>query len=96
MIIQQGSTYTAQGLFNAFWEPKSGGTTPEFFRQFNGPTALLLKTQLKDPIAVSGEVVKAGFWITHYGDARLQKPQLRWTLAPALKCLPAARPIATT
>ena len=80
VIIQQGSTYTAQGLFNAFWEPKSGGTTPEFFRQFNGPTALLLKTQLKDPIAVSGEVVKAGFWITHYGDARLQKPQLRWTL----------------
>jgi hypothetical protein len=80
VIIQQGSTYTAQGLFNAFWEPKSGGTTPEFFRQFNGPTALLLKTQLKDPIAVSGEVVKAGFWIAHYGDARLQKPQLRWTL----------------
>jgi hypothetical protein len=87
VIIQQGSTYTAQGLFNAFWEPKSGGTTPEFFRQFNGPTALLLKTQPKDPIAVSGDVVKAGFWIAHYGGAPLRKPQLRWTLRAGAEVL---------
>ena len=30
-----------QGLLDQFWEPKA--STPEFFRQFNGPTAVLAK-----------------------------------------------------
>ena len=80
VIIEQAKTYSAQGLFNAFWESKSNGATPAFFRQFNGPTALLLKTNPDVSIAVSGDTVKAAFWITHYGDAPLTKAQLRWTL----------------
>jgi len=80
VIIEQAKTYSAQGLFNPFWEPKSNGTTPAYFRQFNGPTSLLLKTNPDVPIAVSGDTVKASFWITHYGDAPLVKSQLRWTL----------------
>ena len=79
-MVQQGKTYSAQGLFNAFWEVKQNGSTPEAFRLFNGPTALLLTTDPTNRIAVAGDTVKAGFWIAHYGDAPLNKAQLRWAL----------------
>ncbi len=80
VVVQQGQTYSAQGLFNAFWEVKRNGSTPEAFRRFNGPSALLLKTEPEARVAVSGDAVKAGFWITHYGESRLGQAQLRWTL----------------
>lgn len=80
VMVSQHGTYTGQGFLNAFWEEKPGGLTFDQFRQFNGPTALLLKTDPESRIAVSGDVVKAAFWITHYRDARLEKARLRWAL----------------
>ena len=47
---------------------------------FNGPTALLLKTDPELRIAVSGDMVKAGFWISHYGDEPIKRTTLIWTL----------------
>ncbi len=80
VVVQQGKTYSSQGLFNAFWGVKSNGTTPEAFRLFNGPTALLLKTAPADRIAVAGDTVKAAFWIAHYGTAPVENARLAWTL----------------
>jgi hypothetical protein len=80
VIVAQGATYSAQGLFNAFWEPKPNGATPAKFRQFNGPTALLLKIDPETRIAVAGDTVKADFWITHYEPGPLDPARLRWTL----------------
>jgi hypothetical protein len=79
VVVAQGKTYSAQGLFNPFWEVKSNGSTLEAFRLFNGATSLLLKTDPEARIAVSGDTVKAGFWITHYGEEPLDKAQVRWT-----------------
>lgn len=80
VVVQQGDTYSAQGLFDPFWEVKRNGSTPEAFRRFNGPTSLLLKTEPDTRIVVSGDTVKAGFWITHYGEAPLDKARVKWTL----------------
>lgn len=80
VVVQQGDTYSAQGLFDPFWEVKRNGSTPEAFRRFNGPTSLLLKTEPDTRIVVSGDTVKAGFWITHYGEASLDKARVKWTL----------------
>jgi len=80
VVVAQGKNYSAQGLFNAFWEAKKDGSTAEAFRLFNGPTALLLKTEPLVRIAVSGDTVKAGFWIAHYGENRLEKALIRWAL----------------
>jgi hypothetical protein len=87
VIVAQGKTYSAQGLFTAFWEVKRKGSTPEAFKRFNGPTALLLKTHPEVRIAVSGDAVKTDFWITHYGDTPLSKVKLRWTLRTELQVL---------
>lgn len=80
VIVQQGKTYSAQGFLNAFWEPKPNGSTPQQFAAFNGPTALLLKTEPAHRIAVAGDRVKFAFWISHYGDAPMNEGRLRWTL----------------
>ena len=57
--------YAGQGLYNAFWEPKSGGATPEDFHHFNAPTALLLRSERKT--AVAGETLELPLWISHFG-----------------------------
>jgi hypothetical protein len=80
VIVKQGDTYTAQGFLNPFWEPKSNGFTPADFRLFNGPTVLLLKTDPGDRIAVSGDRVRADFWISHYGEEPLKQAKLAWVL----------------
>lgn len=80
VIVQQGKTYSAQGFLNAFWEPKSNGASPREFAAFNSPTALLLKTEPAERIAVSGERVKLDFWISHYGDESIPQGRLRWVL----------------
>jgi len=80
VVVAQGKSYSAQGLFNAFWETKRNGSTAESFCLFNGASALLLKTEPKARIVVSGDAVKASFWVTHYGEGRLEKSRLKWTL----------------
>jgi len=80
VIVQQGKTYSAQGFLSAFWEPKPGGFTPEQFQAFNDQTALLLKAEPAARIAVSGESIRADFWISHYGDQPLKAARLSWTL----------------
>ncbi|MDX9868860.1 MAG: hypothetical protein RBT78_13155 [Kiritimatiellia bacterium] len=80
VVVAQGRSYSAQGLFNAFWEPKRNGSTAEAFRRFNGPSALLLQTEPAVRIAVSGEKVKAAFRIAHYGEHRIAKARLQWAL----------------
>jgi len=80
VIVQQGKTYSAQGFLNAFWEPKPNGFTPQQFAAFNGPTALLLKTEPAERIAVAGDRVELSFWISHYGDAPIEAGRLRWAL----------------
>ena len=80
VIVAQGGDYSAQGLFNAFWEVKENGSTPEMFRLFNGPTALLLETDPEERIVVSGDTVKASFWVSHYGNASPDRTLLHWTL----------------
>ena len=80
VVVKQGETYSAQGLFNPFWEVKSNGSTPEAFHLFNGPSALLLKTDHPAPVLISGDKLKADIWIAHYGELPLEKPHIAWVL----------------
>lgn len=80
VIVKQGNSYSSQGLFNPFWEPKANGYTPEEFGAFNTETVLLLKPEKKDPIVVAGDSIKAEAWISHYGARTLEQCKLTWTL----------------
>jgi len=79
--------YQAQGLFNVFWEAKSGGATAEDFRIMNGPTVILIEDSGHSPIAVSGEILTHSLWISHFGEAHLKDTRVKWTLQTGKKTL---------
>ena len=80
--MEQGSTYTAQGLFNPFWEPKRGGFSPAEFAQFNSPSCLLLDVPDTKRVFTSGDTLDADFLFAHFGDAPLKGASLTWRLEP--------------
>ena len=81
VVVEQGSTYTAQGLFNPFWEPKRGGFTPAEFAQFNSPSCLLLDVPDTKRVFASGDTLAADFLFAHFGDAPLKGASLEWNLS---------------
>ncbi len=83
--IPQGSTVAAQGYLNAFWEPRADGNPPAVFRQFNGPTALLLKTNSALPIATAGDKIQTEFRISHYNGHDLPPCNLIWKIGNSEK-----------
>ena len=90
VVVGQGSdcTYTAQGLFSPFWEPKRGGFLPAEFARFNSPSCLLMDVPDTKRIFSSGDTLSADFLFANFGDAPLKGATLEWDLCP----LDAARP----
>ena len=80
VVVEQGSAYSAQGLFNPFWEPKRGGFTAAEFARFNSPSCVLLDTADDRRVFTSGDVLAADFLFVHYGDAALKGAVLEWNL----------------
>ena len=101
VVVEQSGTYTAQGLFNPFWEPKRNGFTAAEFARFNSPSCVLLDTADDKRVFTSGDVLAADFLFAHYGDAALRDAVLEWRLelggsqftateksADAINCVP--------
>jgi len=83
VMVPQNGTYTGQGYLNAFWEVKPGGLTPEQFRRFNGPTAILATIEPAGGIAVAGETARVTLWISHFDAQTLTAKPVTWTLKTA-------------
>ena len=79
-VIPQGSSVSAQGYLNPFWELRSNGIAPDDFYRFNGPTALLLETDLPAPIIVNGDKFNADIRISNYDDVVLSTDDVVWSL----------------
>ena len=81
-------TYSAQGLFNIFWEPKRKGYTPVEFRAFNSPECVyvgnLAPANAGVPstnyIHVSGERFPLDFHFSHYGERPYAETELTWEI----------------
>jgi hypothetical protein len=87
VLVQQ----TGQGLYNPFMEPKPGGATPEAFCQFNGPTALLMRSDPECSIAVAGQKIHCDWWISHFGDMALKAKNIAWRLCAGGESLAAGK-----
>ncbi|MFH1731964.1 MAG: sugar-binding domain-containing protein [Planctomycetota bacterium] len=72
-----------QGLLDQFWGVKKA--TAEFFRQFNGPTAVLA-AHGQAPIGADrriladGDTLNVDWWISHFGEAPLKQAALTWRM----------------
>ena len=82
VVVKGVGAYTAQGLFNPFWEPKRGGFSPEEFARFNSPSCILLDVPDTKRVYVSGDTLAADFLFAHFGDAPLKGTSLTWRLDP--------------
>ena len=67
-----------QGLLDQFWEPKA--SAPEFFRQFNSPTAVLVKLSPREQILTEGDKLKIEWWLSHFDRRLIKAGALTWAL----------------
>ena len=70
-----------QGLLTQFWDAKA--STPEYFRQFNGPTAILAKTLPAERILAEGADLKVDWWISPFDWTPVRDSVLAWKLTAA-------------
>ena len=66
----------AQGLLTQFWEPKA--STPVFFRQFNGPTAILATLAPDSRIVAEGDTLRVKWALSHFGWQSVRDDTLAW------------------
>ena len=90
VVVQQGESYTAQGLFDPFWRQKRGGFSAEEFAVFNSPSCILLDAPDENRVFTSGESLAVDFLFAHYGEAALQDAALEWNLELGGRLSPAA------
>ncbi len=76
----EGDSYTGQGVFSPFWEPKPHGTTPDELAKFNSPTALLMTPEKESFIWCEGESVRLGLWASHFAYDDIPNAVLNWRL----------------
>ena len=79
--IQDTLATMPQGLLDVFWRPKR--SSPDYFRQFNSPTTLLLPElayQGDDPVFSSGERFSHSIACSNYGDD-ITNADITWVLA---------------
>src|SRR5205085_1458583 len=67
----------AQGLLNQFWKPKR--STPDFFRQFNGPTAILGPDWPDHAVFTCGETANIDWRLSNFA-APIPNARLSWSL----------------
>ena len=80
VVVAQGDSYTAQGLFDPFWQQKRGGFSAEEFARFNSPSCILIDTPDENRVFTSGESLPVDFLFAHYGDAPLKDAVLEWRI----------------
>ena len=80
VVVANGPIHSAQGLFDPFWQTKSGGLSPEQFALFNGTSCVLLDTPDENRVFTSGDSLSVDFLFAHYGDAALKNASLNWRL----------------
>ena len=80
VVVGCWGTYSAQGLFNPFWEQKRGGLSATEFAKFNSPMCVLLDTPDESRVFTSGDELPVDFLFANYGDAPLKDAILEWRL----------------
>ena len=81
VVVEQSGAYTAQGLFNPFWEQKRGGFSAEEFARFNSPSCVLLDTADDNRVFTSGDTLAADFLFANFGEGALKNAMLEWNLS---------------
>ena len=80
VVVAQGASYSAQGLFNPFWQTKRGGFTAEEFSLFNRGDCLLANVPKGNRVLVSGDMLPIDFLFSNYGEDEIKRATLEWRM----------------
>jgi len=78
--VDQGTTFTAQGLFTPFWERKPGGFSPQQFFAFNGPVCVLADFRPQARIFTAGESAEIDVLLSNYGEENIPAARAKWRI----------------
>lgn len=73
-----GQSTATVGILNAFWQSK-GLIEPQQFREFCGPTVLLLRMSKR--IYTAGDTFSAELNISHFGENELPPSEIKWRIS---------------
>ena len=76
----KASTYSAQGLFDPFWENKVKGLSAADFAVFNSPSCVLADLAPTQRVFVAGDRLKTDVYLAHYGDAPMRDAKMSWRI----------------
>ena len=76
-------TFSAQGLFDPFWDDKPHGLTAERFARFNSPSCVLADFKPDVSVFASGEKVSVDVLFAHFGEQAVVSGVLDWKLVAA-------------
>ena len=68
----KAEAYSAQGLFNPFWEDKSHGFSAGQFAAFNSPSCVLADFTPSNSVFCADDTLQADILMAHYGDEALK------------------------
>lgn len=80
VVVAQGDAFSAQGLFNPFWDAKIMGTTAADFARFNSPCCVVADFRPGHRVAESGETIQVDVSCVNYGEQRLENVPVGWKL----------------
>ena len=86
---QKAMAYSAQGLFDPFWDEKSHGLSAAEFAAFNSPSCVLADIVPDRRVFVSGESFRCDIHLAHYGDRPLLATKAKWSLSSESEILSA-------
>ena len=83
----KAESYSAQGLFNPFWEVKPRGATAADFARFNSPSCVLVDMFPSNCVFAAGDRLTADVLFAHFGEMDLVDAQVAWSLDAAGRTL---------
>ena len=80
VVVANQGTFSAQGVFDAFWEPKRCGNGFEDIRVYNSPVGVFADMGVSNRVFTAGDRADVEFFLANYGDGPIAGAALKWRL----------------
>lgn len=80
VVVANSGTYSAQGMFNPFWEPKRCGYGFADVKVFNSPVGVFADMGVSNRVFTAGDCADVEFRLANYGEEPIAGAALKWWL----------------
>ena len=87
VVVANSGTYSAQGVFDPFWNPKRCGNGYADVRVFNSPVGVFADMGVSNRVFTAGDRADVEFRLANYGDGTISGAELRWRMTAGAEVL---------